>query len=209
VKTQVIAALKADYPLPVLLAVADLARSTFFCHQARLTRPDPHAELKTAITEALEAARGPYGHRRIHTVLTRADWQVAKKTVLALMNTLGLVCKATAAAEVPVLARADRHDRRERAQAPIQRRGPDTKWVTDVTNSASVTASSTCPRSSTCSTAPSSPAPAARLRRWSWRTPRCARRSPPCPQEPRHWCTPARASSTSAPAGGPCWPTRA
>ena len=68
-KTQVIAALKADYPLPVLLEVADLARSTFFYHQARLTRPDPHAELKTAITEAFHAARGRYGHRRIHTVL--------------------------------------------------------------------------------------------------------------------------------------------
>ncbi|MDX8056790.1 IS3 family transposase, partial [Lentzea sp. BCCO 10_0798] len=92
-RTQVIAALKADYPLPVLLAVAGLARSTFFYHQARSDRPDRHAGLKVAIREAFEAARGRYGHRRIHAVLIRQGRQVAKKTVLALMNVLGLVCK--------------------------------------------------------------------------------------------------------------------
>lgn len=132
-KTQVIAALKADYPLPVLLAVAGLARSTFFYHQARLTRPDPHAELKTAITEAFEAARGRYGHRRVHTVLARQGRQVAKKTVLKLMNTLGLVCKV-------------RRPRRYRswpgqtgtvAENVLNRQfaasAPNTKWVTDVT----------------------------------------------------------------------------
>ncbi|RAS61311.1 hypothetical protein C8D87_110260 [Lentzea atacamensis] len=60
-KTQVIAAFKADYALPVLLAVAGLARSTFFYHQARPDRPDPQAGLKTAITEAFEAAAAATG----------------------------------------------------------------------------------------------------------------------------------------------------
>lgn len=132
-KTQVIAALKADYPLPVLLAVASLARSTFFYHQARLTRPDPHTGLKTAIAEAFEQAHGRYGHRRIHIMLTRQGWQVAKKTVLKLMNVLGLVCKV-------------RRPRRYRswfgqtgttAENVLNRQfgadTPDTKWVTDVT----------------------------------------------------------------------------
>ena len=132
-KAQVIAALKADYPLPVLLEAAGVARSTFFYHQARLTRPDPHADLKTAVTEVFEAARGRYGHRRVHAVLVGRGRQVAKKTVLRLMNTLGLVCK---------IRRARRYrswlgqtgtiaenvlDRQFSAQAP------DTKWVTDVT----------------------------------------------------------------------------
>ncbi|MFS8104303.1 IS3 family transposase [Lentzea alba] len=132
-KTQVIATLKADYPLPVLLAAAGLARSTFYYHQARLTRPDPHAELKTAIIEAFEQARGRYGHRGVHTVLARQGRQVAKKTVLKLMNTLGLVCKV-------------RRPRRYRswlgqtgtvAENVLNRQfsasAPDTKWVTDVT----------------------------------------------------------------------------
>jgi putative transposase len=133
VKTQVIATLKAEYPLAVLLAVAGLARSTFFYHQARLTRPDPHAELKAAITTQFEAARGRYGHRRVHAMLHRKGWRVAKKTVLKLMNALGLFCKVrrprryrswlgpTGAVAANVL------DRQFTAPAP------DTKWVTDVT----------------------------------------------------------------------------
>ncbi|MFB9924174.1 IS3 family transposase [Amycolatopsis halotolerans] len=89
-KTQAIAAIEADYSL---LVVACLARSTFFYHQTRLARPDPHAGLKTAIAEAFAAGRGRYGHRRIHPVLARDGWQIAKKTVLKVMNALGLVCK--------------------------------------------------------------------------------------------------------------------
>src|SRR5690349_7246094 len=89
-KTQVIAALKAEYPLAVLLAAAGLARSTFFYHHAR---PDPQAALKAAITEVFEQTKGRYGHRRIHHLLTSQGWRVAKKTVLTLMNTLGLICK--------------------------------------------------------------------------------------------------------------------
>lgn len=132
-RTQVIAALKADYPLPVLLAVAGLARSTFFYHQARLTRPDPHAGLKAAIAEAFEAARGRYGHRRIHAVLTRQGLRVAKKTVRTLMNTLGLVCKVRRARRYrswlgqPGTIAANVLNRQFGAEAP------DTKWVTDVT----------------------------------------------------------------------------
>ncbi|WCI09892.1 IS3 family transposase [Arthrobacter sp. OVS8] len=36
---------------------------------------------------------GRYGHRRIHSKLTRQGWAVAKKTVLQLMRGLGLACK--------------------------------------------------------------------------------------------------------------------
>jgi putative transposase len=133
VKTQVIATLKADYPLAVLLRAAGLARSTFFYHQARLTRPDPHAELKTAVTEAFEAARGRYGHRRIHAVLERQGRQVAKKTVLKLMNILGLVCEVRRARRY----RSWLGQNGTTAENLLDRRfstsAPDTKWVTDVT----------------------------------------------------------------------------
>ncbi|WP_236594268.1 IS3 family transposase [Saccharothrix sp. 6-C] len=132
-KTQVIATLKADYPLAVLLEAAGLARSTFFHHQARQARPDPHADLKTAITQVFDRARGRYGHRRVHAVLTGQGRRVAKKTVLKLMNTLGLVCKVRRRrryrswrGQVGTIA-PNTLDRRFTASAP------DTKWVTDVT----------------------------------------------------------------------------
>lgn len=132
-KAQVIAALKADYPLVVLLRVAGLARSTFFHHQARPARQDPHATLKAAVTEAFEAARGRYGHRRVHAVLTRQGLRVAKKTVLKLMNALGLVCKVRRARRYrswlgrPGTIAENVLDRQFSAEAP------NTKWVTDVT----------------------------------------------------------------------------
>lgn len=132
-KTQAVAALKADYPLPALLAAAGLARSTFFYHQARLDRPDPHAGLKAAIAEAFRTARGRYGHRRIHTVLTRAGWRVAAKTVRTLMNILGLVCQVRRPRRhrswlgQPGTTAENVLDREFGAEAP------NTKWVTDVT----------------------------------------------------------------------------
>ena len=92
-KVQALTALKADFPLPVLLEAAGLARSTYFYHQSRLRAPDPQEALKAAITEIFTRNHGRYGHRRIHTELGKQGWAVAKKTVLKLMRALRLVCK--------------------------------------------------------------------------------------------------------------------
>lgn len=132
-KTQVIAILKAEFPLPMLLEAAGLARSTYFYHQARLDRPDPQSTLKAAITEAFEQARGRYGHRRIHTVLTRRGWQVAKKTVLKLMNALGLVCKIRRARKYRSWSGQTGTTAENVLNREFTAQAPDTKWVTDVT----------------------------------------------------------------------------
>jgi putative transposase len=93
VKVHALIALKADFPIPVLLQVSGLARSTFFYHLSRLQSPDPQETLKTAVTEIFTTNHGRYGHRRIHTELLKQGWMLAKKTVLKLMRTLGLACK--------------------------------------------------------------------------------------------------------------------
>lgn len=133
VKVRAVVALKADYSLDVLLQVAGLARSTFFYHQARLAQPDPQADLKAAIRDAFKETKGRYGHRRIHTTLTRKGWQVAKKTVLKLMRQLGLVCQVrrkrrynSYRGEIGKIA-PNLLDRDFTADAPNR------KWVTDVT----------------------------------------------------------------------------
>lgn len=132
-KTQVIATLKARYPLAVLLAVAGLARSTFFYHQARMDREDPQADLKEAVIEAFTQAHGRYGHRRVHAVLARQGWQVAKKTVLKLMRALGLVCKVRR--RRPYMSW--KGEVGKTAENILNREftatAPNTKWVTDVT----------------------------------------------------------------------------
>ena len=88
-KVQALIALKADFPLPVLLQVSGLARSTFFYHQARLQAPDPQEELKSSITDIFKKNHGRYGHRRVHRELFNQGWTIAKKTVLKLMRALG------------------------------------------------------------------------------------------------------------------------
>lgn len=132
-KVQAVAALKATYPLVVLLDIAELARSTFFYHRAKRDRLDPLADLKTAIGKVFKDAHGRYGHRRVHAVLVAQGFRVAKKTVLALMRELVLICRVRRRrrynafkGEVGQIA-ANVLDREFTAAAPNQ------KWVTDVT----------------------------------------------------------------------------
>lgn len=132
-RVQALIALKADFPLPVLLQVAGLARSTFFYHQARLQAPDPQEALKAALTRIFTMNHGRYGHRRIHIELLKQGWTVAKKTVLKLMRSLGLVCK---------VRRKKRYNSYQGEQGSIAPNvlnrefdadAPSQKWVTDVT----------------------------------------------------------------------------
>jgi len=125
--------LKARYPLPLLLQIADLPRSTFYDHRRRLIRPDTRAGIKEAIRDAFTAAKSAYGHRRILAILHRQGWTVSKKTVLKLMRQLGLHC--------PVRRRKRYNSFRgevgEAADNVLNRQfateSRHTKWVTDVT----------------------------------------------------------------------------
>lgn len=132
-KVQALIALKADFPLPVLLQAASLARSTFFYHQARIQGPDPQEFIKAAVREIFEKNHGRYGHRRVHTEMVKQGWTVAKKTVLKLMRSLNLVCK---------VRRKKRYNSYQGGQGRVapnvlnrefEADAPNRKWVTDVT----------------------------------------------------------------------------
>jgi putative transposase len=133
VKSAAVAALKATYPLPMLLDIAGLARSTFFYHQAKREAPDPLAGLKTAIAEAFEAAQGRYGHRRVHAVLTGQGWRVAKKTVLALMRELALICRVRRRSRYNSFKGEVGHVADNVLDRDFTASAPNQKWVTDVT----------------------------------------------------------------------------
>ena len=125
--------LKAQYPLPLLLQVAGLPRSTFYDHRRRLQQPDRHAALKEAIRQAFADARAAYGHRRVLAVLLRRGWRVSKKTVLKLMRELGLRCPVRKRRRYnsfrgEVGAAADNVLNRQFATT-----AEHTKWATDVT----------------------------------------------------------------------------
>lgn len=128
-KVLALMALRADYPLQVLLHVSGLARSTFFYHQTRILAPDPQETLKTSITKIFKKSHGRYGHRRIHTGLLNEG---REETVLKLMRVHGL-CK------VRRRKRNNSYQGEPGRIAPnllnreFDAAAPNQKWVTDVT----------------------------------------------------------------------------
>jgi putative transposase len=132
-KVRAVDDLKAHYPLALLLALADLPRSTFYDHRRRLSASDTRAGIKEAIGEAFKAANGAYGHRRILAVPLRQGWQVSKKTVLKLMRELGLQCLVRRRRRYNSL----RGEVGQAAENVLDRQfaaeSAHTTWVTDVT----------------------------------------------------------------------------
>lgn len=128
-----VTSLRARFPLRVLLQIAGLARSTYF-HQVLVAgREDRHADLKVRIRRIVAEHGRRYGHRRVHMVLTGEGLHVAKKTVLALMRRLGLVCQVRRRRRRRYTAGAEGRIAPNGLQRRFQAEGPNQKWVTDIT----------------------------------------------------------------------------
>lgn len=133
-KTRIVVSLKAVFPLKMLLSIAGLARSTFYYHQQRLTRPpvDSYAATKDLIRSIVEKSKRRYGHRRVRYELVKVGVRVSKKTVLRLMRQLGVLSRVRVKkfnshrGRVGVVA-GNVLDRDFTAD------GPNKKWVSDVT----------------------------------------------------------------------------
>lgn len=125
-------ALKADYPLGLLLKLAGLPRSTYYYHQARAGTGRATTALDAAITATVTRVKGRYGHRRIHQELQACGWRIAKKTVLGRMRALGLRCQVRRKRWTSYRGRVGTTapNRLDRAFTAT---GPNQKWVTDIT----------------------------------------------------------------------------
>lgn len=133
-KVTAVAALKADFPLALLLTIANLPRSTWYAHQRRSSDPPCWNELDQAIAAIVTRVKGRYGYRRVHRELRTLDWRVAPKTVLARMRAQQLTCqvrrrkRGTMAHSIDGVIVANVLNRHFSATAPNQ------KWVTDITH---------------------------------------------------------------------------
>ena len=127
--------LRADHKPEHLRAALSLARSTYHYHRALIEHPaqDKYAQVKAAITEVFTDARGRYGHRRIHAALTARGFTIAKKTVLALMNELGLLCKVRRARKYCSYRQTSNPVFPNVLNREFTADAPGRKWVTDVT----------------------------------------------------------------------------
>jgi hypothetical protein len=78
-KTMLVDALKQTYPLPELLPVLRLARSSYFYHRARLLVADRHAGARRVIADIFECNHRCYGYRRIRAALNRQQVFISEK----------------------------------------------------------------------------------------------------------------------------------
>ena len=128
-----VATLRSKYPLPVLLQVANLARSTFYYQLGQMQAQDRHVKLKQAIRKIFDKSHQRYGYRRVRLQLLRDGWCVSRKLVAKLMRQLGLRSKTRKrkcynSYRGTTSRRADNHlDRRFATEKPNQ------QWVSDIT----------------------------------------------------------------------------
>lgn len=116
----------------ILLDVAQLARSTYYYHEKRLTETDKYSKAKAAIKAIYHENKGRYGYRRITAELQHCGLSLNHKTVQRLMKELNLICRVrmkkyhSYKGEVGKVA-PNLLERNFEAEKPNQ------KWVTDVT----------------------------------------------------------------------------
>ena len=124
--------LRQSFSLVILLEAARLARSTYYYHEKRLTKPDKYEEAKKAIAAIYHENKGRYGYRRITMELRNRGFMLNHKTVQRLTRESGLICRVrmkkyrSYKGEVGKTA-PNLLERNFEAEKPNQ------KWVTDVT----------------------------------------------------------------------------
>ena len=124
--------LRREYPLAMLLEIAQLPRATFYYHLKQRKNPDKYASAKEEITAIYHENKGRYGYRRITTELRKRNILLNHKTVQRLMKEMGIVCRVrikkyrSYKGEVGKIA-PNLLGRNFQADRPNQ------KWVTDVT----------------------------------------------------------------------------
>ncbi len=124
--------LRREFPLAILLEIAQLPRATFYYQLKRQNKPNKYEVAKAEIISIYHENKGRYGYRRITTELNKRNIHLNHKTVQKLMKGLGLICrvrmkkyrsyKGEVGKIAPNLLNRDFIADR-----------PDQKWVTDVT----------------------------------------------------------------------------
>ena len=85
--------LRREYPLPTLLKLMGMSRSTYYYHEAN-PPSDRQATERPVIVEICEKSQFRYGYRRVAAALRKAAGiRIADKTVLKVMREEGLLCR--------------------------------------------------------------------------------------------------------------------
>lgn len=82
--------MRQEFDLAVLLDCTSMARSSFYYHQKMLQKNDKYAEIKALIKQIYHRHKDRFGYRRITLVIKEKGITVNHKTVMRLMEVLGL-----------------------------------------------------------------------------------------------------------------------
>ncbi|MGN0534522.1 MAG: IS3 family transposase [Eubacterium sp.] len=88
-KAKIISELRQKYPLKELLQLSGLARSTYY-YYLKHQNTDKYRKEKQEILDIFNTNKGRYGYRRILIAMRNKGYVINHKTVLKLMNSLGL-----------------------------------------------------------------------------------------------------------------------
>jgi putative transposase len=128
----VIAELRQQFSLPLLLEFAGMARSSFYYQLKSAKASDRYCAAKKRIRSIFERHKGRYGYRRITLAVRKTGILINHKTVQRLMGELNLKSLVR-----PKKYRSYRGEVGKAAQNILQREfeatQPNQKWVTDVT----------------------------------------------------------------------------
>lgn len=89
-KVIAVSELRQDFKLTALLKLACLAKSTYYYHIKKLNKDDKYKQIKDEILSIFHENKGRYGYIRITLELKNRRYIINHKTVLRLMNILGL-----------------------------------------------------------------------------------------------------------------------
>lgn len=131
-KTQLVDALRPDYPLKQLLTELRLARSSYFYHRMREAVPDKYASVRRVITEIFHNNYGCYGYRRIDGMLRRDGLQISEKVVRRLMAEEGLAVHRVRRRRFNAYAGESCPAAPNLLNRNFQAPAPNTKWLTDL-----------------------------------------------------------------------------
>jgi transposase InsO family protein len=132
-KTELVDALKHEYPIAELLSQLGLARSSYFYQRARLRAPDKFSDVRTTMVDIFQSNHRCYGYRRMRAALLQRQLRLSEKVILRLMKQEALQVMVT---------RKRRYGSYlgEISPAPdnvinrdFQAQAPNEKWLTDLT----------------------------------------------------------------------------
>ncbi|PFZ44508.1 IS3 family transposase [Bacillus wiedmannii] len=131
-KAYIIYELRHEYKIMDLIKVARMARSTYYYWVKQMNREDKYRDVKESIKQIFNEHQGRYGYRRITLELRNRGYAINHKTVLRLMNQLGIKSLVR-------IAKYRSYRGKVGKIAPnVLKRDfkafkPNEKWVTDVT----------------------------------------------------------------------------